>query len=559
MAQRDSVKQSKLIDKLGYRDYFVILLISISCFIVSIFNLGATSSPQNGWNPKINDQVKAEFRHHANITAIVFFNGCGEGKDFSIEFSDDGTRWEPVITCRTGQIFRWEYKNIDTNREYSYIRVTSKSESLSLMEMFFLSGDNVIAIEGGDAPLFDEQSKFIQHPSFLNEAYSDEFFYASTAYQYIHMLGPDYVENTHPPLGKNIIAAGELIFGATPFGWRFFGVVAGVLSLAVLYILAKRLFGGLWWPAFSMALFALDFIRFTQTRFGTVDSYVVLFALLSFLYMFLYYKADHGNAGTGKLWLYLFASGIFMGLGAAVKWEALYAVPGFAILFFSGWRRQKKYIISTILMCFVFFIFMPMIIYSLSYIPYVMASGESVVAVIKNQFMMLWFHTQLMPTGISASRWWQWPVTLCPLLYYSGYVGGAYWKILLWGNPFIWLPGLISVAITFAGCIYGWVSPGKVSLDDKKTGCFISIAYFSLLLPWALVSRDTYLYHYFPCVPFMILALAFAIRRFFKINRFLSISLIIMAFVMFLVFYPILSGLPTEYDYMASFINLMIK
>jgi len=210
-------------------------------------------------------------------------------------------------------------------------------------------------------------------------------------------------------------------------------------------------------------------------------------------------------------------------------------------------------------MCFVFFIFMPTIIYCLSYIPYIIGSGEGIVAAVKNQFMMLWFHTQLMPTGASASKWWQWPLTLRPLLYYSAFVGGAYRKILLWGNPLIWYPGLISVVITLALCIYGWVSPDKASVDAKRADFFISIAYFSLLLPWTLVSRDTYLYHYFPCVPFMLLALAFVIMNFSKMNKVLSVFFIIIAFVTLLVFYPILSGYPTEYDYMSSFVNFAIQ
>ena len=42
-------------------------------------------------------------------------------------------------------------------------------------------------------------------------------------------------ENTHPPLGKVIMAVGVLIFGMCPFGWRFLGTLFGVLMVPIIY------------------------------------------------------------------------------------------------------------------------------------------------------------------------------------------------------------------------------------------------------------------------------------------------------------------------------------
>lgn len=38
----------------------------------------------------------------------------------------------------------------------------------------------------------------------------------------------------HPPLGKIVMAAGQWMFGLTPFGWRFSVAVAGTLSILML-------------------------------------------------------------------------------------------------------------------------------------------------------------------------------------------------------------------------------------------------------------------------------------------------------------------------------------
>ena len=74
----------------------------------------------------------------------------------------------------------------------------------------------------------------------------------------------------------------------TPFGWRFSGALFGVLMLPVLYIFLKRMFGGTAVPACGTAMFAFDFMHFTQTRIATIDTYAVFFILLMYLFMYLY-------------------------------------------------------------------------------------------------------------------------------------------------------------------------------------------------------------------------------------------------------------------------------
>ena len=42
---------------------------------------------------------------------------------------------------------------------------------------------------------------------------------------------------------------------------------------------------------------------------------------------------------------------------------------------------------------------------------------------------------------------------------------------------------------------------------STTTLSLILLCYFGQLTPWILVPRGTYIYHYFPCVPFLILAI----------------------------------------------------
>ena len=81
---------------------------------------------------------------------------------------------------------------------------------------------------------------------------------------------------------------GIKLFGMTPFGWRFMGAVMGVLMLPVMYLLAKQLTKRTDLSCIAMALLALDSMHFTQTRIATIDSYVVFFIMVMYLFMIRY-------------------------------------------------------------------------------------------------------------------------------------------------------------------------------------------------------------------------------------------------------------------------------
>ena len=110
--------------------------------------------------------------------------------------------------------------------------------------------------------LFDEQKLFTGRSTNLNGTYFDEIYHARTAYEMIHHLY--CYENTHPPLGKAIMAVGILIFGMCPFGWRFMGTLFGVLMIPIIYNFAKKFFGETWICIVTTLLFTFDFMHLQQ-------------------------------------------------------------------------------------------------------------------------------------------------------------------------------------------------------------------------------------------------------------------------------------------------------
>ena len=140
-------------------------------------------------------------------------------------------------------------------------------------------------------------------------------YHARTGYETLH--GMQIYETTHPPLGKDLIALGIAIFGMTGFGWRFFGTLFGVLMVPVLYLLARRLTRKPRLAGFAAVLLSLDFMRFSQSRLATIDSYVTFFILLGAYWMVCYCQSVL-QKGVGGSVAPMALCGIAFGLGLSL-------------------------------------------------------------------------------------------------------------------------------------------------------------------------------------------------------------------------------------------------
>ena len=379
------------------------------------------------------------------------------------------------------------------------------------------------------------------YPSWYNSTYFDEIYHARTAYEHLHQMQP--YEYTHPPLGKVLMSISIAIFGMTPFGWRFAGALAGVLMLPSMYLLGKLLIKRSWGGAGAALLLALDLMHFTQTRIATIDSFVVLFIIWMIYFMLRWFFLDYFSTPFLKTLIPLFLSGLCMGLGIASKWTGCYAGVVLAILFFFGvWRRWRmiraarkipekernekesaaaahgvRYLLITIGCCVVFFILIPCFVYYCAYIPFFAYDGAGVTIpkIIAEAERMFAYHSQ---PGLGMdhdfySPWYQWPVIGKPMWYSANAFEPAGYQttISAMGNPALWWTGLVCVFLV--GCVWirrhlrrdDTLSP-FVHTDDPRYAVLL-IAYFVQLLPWVLVPRGTYIYHYFPCVPFLALSI----------------------------------------------------
>jgi Gpi18-like mannosyltransferase len=546
---------------------------------IAFFRLGDMDAPESAWSPGAGGEAVFDLGSPVNGQTLWFYNGVTNEREFHIgystdgliydydyAFTEDGSQTADILRRDTDAVFRWHSLVLNRPWDYRYVKITSGAYDLMIMEMAFKDAwGNVVpaSVSYGAEALTDEAGLVPEAASYMNGTYFDEVYHPRTAYEFIHGL-PVY-ETSHPPLGKVLIAAGIKIFGMNPFGWRFMGTLAGVLMIPLFYAFAKRLFRSENIAFFAAFIFTFDFMHLVQTRLATIDSFLTLFVIAEYYCMYRYIQmsgdggderwnkrlSDRANAVRPYLWLFL--SGLCMGLGAAVKWSGVYAGIGLGVIFaVSLYRRWKqgepdfiRKILPTLGACVVFFIIIPALVYAASYIPYyfhchsLSYTGDSlkgfISGIMDNQSLMLHYHGEsvLDSTHPYSSDWWSWPVSLVPIWYYSAQIGGLTAGISAFGNPAVWWGGLIALGI----CAYRFIKTG-----DKRLA-FLILAYCAQLLPWAFVSRIVFIYHYFPSVPFLALLIACVFE---KIRWRWALAMMIVTGLLFAVFYPVLTGIPVD-------------
>lgn len=579
--------------KLNKLDYRLIAGLTFVYLVIALINLGSFKAPETFWQPaNAGENFYANLGTEQTIKKINTFGGPGDG-NFEVDFSDDLKAWHDsrLIIREGGVVFAWTSLDIDVKAKY--VRVTAKQPGFRLNEIALYGEDTAkplpveIVVPGTKSELskgkasnvFDEPDQAAYKPTYLNGTYFDEIYHARTAYEQLHKI--EAYESTHPPLGKIIIGFGTVIFGTNPFGWRIMGTLFGVAMIPIFYMFGKLLFRKTEYAFMGAFLLAFDFMHFVQTRISTIDVYGVFFIILMYYYMYKYYRLSFYNTPLRKTLLPLALSGLFFGLGAASKWIGIYAGAGLAVIFLlvlyeryreyeaakrllvtkhnvkkedlnQSYYRQvievfKPHLIKTVTWCLLFFVAVPGVIYVLAYIPFMLVPGpgHGLHDILTYQKHIYEYHKNLVATHPFSSVWWQWPIMEKPLWYYGGQVPfGKTSVIVALGNPAIWWVGIVAIFSTL------WIGFKK----RDKTVLFLFIAMCANYVPWMLVARLTFIYHFFAMLPFMIFCIVYVIRHLKETNPGSNLNPAIygyhaVVFLLFVMFYPILSGAVVSRSY----------
>ena len=622
------------------KDMLLMLAVTAVYAIVTLTTLGSTKAPQQPWKSSAKDEyVYIDLGQHYDDFSMLYFCQVSYS-NFSVAVSDDDVIWSEAYPAQMaeGQCFQWKYlkpsylSNGEANfvdvSEFvdvqklsgRYVRIDPQQIGLVINELIFkdkagniITGVSILRREGGNenSPLFsspehllDEQDTLDGEPSWWNSTYFDEIYHARTAFE--HLNKTNAYEWTHPPLGKVIMSWFIGLFGMTPFGWRFAGALCGILMLPAMYLLVKQLTKRTDMAFYGMMLMTLDCMHFTQTRLATIDSYPVLFIILSFFFMLRFMQRDIVLSDMKKLLPDLALSGFFMGCGFASKWIGAYAGIGLALLYFWTCIRHlrmgkearaalsgshsftaeeeaildsradsMKRVLHLCLWCLLFFVAIPLTIYLLSYTVHFAdrefdSIGHFLKTVYNTNFgkynSMLSYHGTpgLGMDHYYYSPWYEWPLMTKPMYYASAAFKpeGKTYAIFCFGNPWVWVVGLAGIAYT----VYHWVQGHRYRIEGKEgswqlrrhdwdvSPAFILIGLLAQFLPWVLVPRGTYIYHYFASVPFLMLGTVLMLHhvslRNPKLGRRLLIIHLTLCLVWFVLLFPYASGVTTPNGWM---------
>jgi dolichyl-phosphate-mannose-protein mannosyltransferase len=311
----------------------------------------------------------------------------------------------------------------------------------------------------------------------------------------------------HPPLGKLIFAGSMKVLGDDPLGWRLPSILAGIVSIVLVYLIVRAAASDEWLAVIAASIFAFDNLVFVQSRVGMLDMPMLVFLLLA-------------------VWLWMLRrpllAGAACGVAALVKEPAVYGVLGLLALALGAvawqWARTRTWNRPALLQAlflvggFVAVSFFGLWILDLAVTPY----------------NTPWAHLRAMehyafllkrpggPAGVES--WpWQWASNQVQMPFYeldeSLSVGGheigsrPVIRFVAAMNPIILGAG----ALAFAYVVWrAWRIRDRLSL---WVVAWIGANYF-LYFPLALISHRTmYIFYFLPTMPALAVATAQLLRQ----------------------------------------------
>ena len=531
------------------RDTVIVLSLSIIFFLLASWNLGHDEIPSTGWSVSGSARVIVDLGSPVDVSEIVFMVKMGE---LNLEiFTGEPGSWDKAVEAFVEGYNRW--RRVGVNRLTRFLMVDFDSSHGEVLEMIVAGEDGRVedltvwgadGLSGSFEALTDEQDLAQYPPTYMSESVFDEVYYVRAAEDYLS--GRDPFEDTHPPLGKLIIAAGISVLGNNPLGWRIAGVFFASAMIPFIYLLGKEICGSWLGGLFSALLLGFDFMHFTMGRMATTDIFLVFFSLASLLFFYRYMKGVL-DAGWGTSLRPLFAAVILSALGFATKWTAAFSLAAqfftlglirFGFLRNGDGRKRSGAVNGNVLLVLAGAAAVFVVVYFLTYIPY-MGLGHSLRDVFARQLSMLGYHSGLEAGHGYSSPWWSWPLLTRPVWLYVSELGGEWVStIVAMGNPAIWWVGLL-VMINETSRVTRGGAPSRV---------FLVILFAFQWLPYALISRSLFLYHFFPNVPILCLAVSERMVDIWQRNEQRPRTVIYLLLVMaaFVLYYPVISGSPVH-------------
>ncbi len=387
----------------------------------------------------------------------------------------------------------------------------------------------------------------------------DEKHYAPQGWQMLHNSGvednPGYGLVVHPPVGKQLIAVGEAIFGYNGVGWRFTGALLGVALVAIVARTVRRISRSTLVGGVAGLLLIADGVTFVAARTALLDGFQLFFIVAAFAALIvdrddvrarMHHALWEGRIDEtpwgprlGVRW-WRFGAGVLLGLACATKWSGLYFVVFFGLMSVAldvAARRQYRVprpwlgtIRRDVGPALYALVLIPFGVYLASYAMWFASEtgidryevghsiGERAWYQPPDAIRSLWhytakaleFHSGLTNSAGNHHPWeskpWTWPMSLRPVLYAIDQENvpgcgpqSCVKAVLMVGTPAMWwvaVPVLLYAA---------W----RTFVRRDWRYAVVLVGYCAGYLPWFVdVDRQMYFFYAVAMAPFLIMAIA---------------------------------------------------
>lgn len=358
----------------------------------------------------------------------------------------------------------------------------------------------------------------------------------------------------HPPLGKWLIASGMWLVGPDQSsGWRLTTAVLGIFTVALLMLVANRLFKSVALSIGAGLLLAIDGLAITMSRTALLDASLTFFLLLGFLFFLIDQEKSRvliaaaiKQSTNSVLWFrpWLILTGVTLGLASSIKWSGLYLLAGIGLYVVVSETllrknsQEKTWLTNGVLFqgAYSFLSLVPAALaaYLMTWLGWILGSNgyvrnwaaenalPGIFGALPNWMQSLWhYHEMIYRFHISLSTEHNyeahpigWLVGFRPTaFFYETYslgengceiAAGCSSAITALGNPLVWIGS--TVALLYLVYRYFRSRERIIGLTLLGTA--------SLYLPWLVLSeRTVFQFYSVSFQPWLILGLVFALRQ----------------------------------------------
>ncbi|GFG66999.1 putative dolichyl-phosphate-mannose--protein mannosyltransferase [Mycobacterium kubicae] len=387
----------------------------------------------------------------------------------------------------------------------------------------------------------------------------DEKHYAPQAWQVLNNHGiednPGFGLVVHPPIGKQLIATGEALFGYTGIGWRFTGALLGMVLVALVMRIVRRISRSTLVGTIAGLLIICDGVSFVAARTALLDGFLTFFIVAAFGALIVdrdqvrrrMHIAAVENRIAETVWgprlgvrWWRFGAGVLLGLACGTKWSGLYFVVFFgamSLAFDVAARRAYQVprpwlgVVRRDLGPTAYALMLiPFGVYLASYAGWFASEtaidrhqvgqtiGPQSVVPLPDAIRSLWyytakafhFHASLTNSAGNYHPWeskpWSWPMSLRPVLYAidQNNVSGCGAQSCVKAEMLVGTPAMWWIAVPVL--IYAlW----RAFVRRDWRYAVVLVGYCAGWLPWfAEIDRQMYFFYAATMAPFLVMGIA---------------------------------------------------